>query len=389
MFARLKGYQRLPQTIHDSEWKDHQQKSIMNYKRIKLRTCQWRKVFCSCCLFSVVLILFLSSIFRPGPSFYNKEELLKGIIGSPACMVVVPVTVSRSIYKNTLNHLELSLTEPCQVIISEDTTLWQQSDPNVLDYVKRNPNWIYAKHAAPLCGIFAKASQWSRRALSSYLKYWILGWLKEIIIAPAVNSYTIHFYDLFYFCFNELNIPYSSMVMILEDDIEIRHDSVQFGRWVSKELLANNPNYWALSLTNMQESGQAIYSHDQRVRTKDNYDVFLAHRWSTWGYALTKAQWETWWHKSYPWLMSWDSTLRQTLNYHDIPVIISGLLRSYHSSQMGTHSDALKCKTWKTMDLHVQPVILNYTGLKFSPRIRSESEPGVPEVEKDENCNKR
>jgi len=389
-FSRKNGYQRLPQNVKDNRRRDsYRLWTLLDHKRINASNSRCRNIFCSCCLFLVVLILFLSSIYRPGPSFYNKEELHGGIFGSPECIVIVPVTVSRTTYNNTLHHLELSLTEPCHVIISEDTAYWQQSDSLVLDYVKRNPKWIYAKHAAPLYGIFAKASQWLRRALSSWFKHWFWAGLKEIVILPSVNAYTIHFYDLFFLCFNELNLPYSSMLMVLEDDIEVRHDAIQFGRWVSKKLLANNRNYWALSLQNMQDAGQAIYSDGQRVRTKDNYDVFLTHRWSTWGYALTKTQWETWWHKGYPWWTCWDSTLRKTMKHYDIPVVISGLVRSYHSTSMGTHSVSLNCKPWVTMDLHAQPITLNYAELKFSPRIRSVSEPGVPSVERDTHCDKR
>jgi len=390
MLPRIEGYRRLPQEEENTRRRDsHQLDTLLDYKRVNFNISHYRKIFCSFCLVLVVLILFSCSIYRPGSSFYNKEELLGGIFVSPACIVIVQVTVGRTIYNHTLRHLELSLTEPCYVIISEDTAYWQQSDSLVMDYVKRNPNWIYAKHAAPIYGIPAKASWWLRRALSPLFEHWFWAGLKEIVILPAVNACTIHWYDLFYFCFNELNLPYSSMVMVLEDDIEIRHDAVQFGRWVSIELLANNQNYWALSLTNMQDAGQAIYSHDQRVRTKDNYDVFLAQRWSTWGYALTKTQWDIWWHWGYPWWTCYESTLRKKMHYYDIPVVISGLLRSYHSSSMGIHSNALNCKTWVNMDLHVQPVTLNYSGLKFKPRIRSVSEPGVPSVDKDINCDKR
>jgi len=389
MLSRVKGYRRLPQEEeHNRRTNSHQQGTLLDYKPINVINSHCRKILCSFCLFLVVLILFCSSIYRPGPVFYNKEELLGNFV-SPECIIFVQVTVSRTAYKNTLNHLEQSLTEPCYVIISEETAYWQQSDSDVLDYVKRNPNWVYAKHAAPCFGIFAKGSWLLRRALSRLFEHWFWAGLKEIVILPTINACTIHLYDLFYLCFNELNLPYHGMVMVLEDDIEVRQDAIQFGRWVSKELLANNQNYWALSLAHKQEAGQAIYSHGQKVRTKDNYDVFLSHHWSTWGYALTRAQWEIWWHKGYPWWTCYEGTLRKTKNHYNIQVVISGLVRSFHSSNMGIHSNALTCKTWVNMDLHVQPVTLNYTGLEYSPRIRSVSEPGVPSVDKDNNCDKR
>ena len=121
----------------------------------------------------------------------------------------------------------------------------------------------------------AKFSQWlqshSRPLLDSSSP------LKEIVIVPSVNSYTIHFYDLFHFCFDKLNLPWDSMVMLLEDDIMIRHDAVQFSRWVSTHLLANICKYWALSLNGLDRGGQAVYRSGEIVRDTDNYDVFVAH----------------------------------------------------------------------------------------------------------------
>jgi len=387
MFATMKGYQQLPQTEQVVGKRNSCKEEVLLDEKRRFFSSTLCRNICYCCLFMVVLLLLLSSTFRPGPSFYNKEHILGRISAAAECVIIIPVTVTRITYNNTLHHLELSLTKPCVVIVSEDTSYGQRSDPLVLEYVNRNSNWIYAKHAAPLFGIFAKFSHWLRSGLSQYLDQWQWVWLKEIVIQPIVNAYTIHFYDLFHFCFDELDLPWDSMVMVLEDDIMVRHDAVQFGRWVSKHLLANNQNYWALCLRNMQDYGQAIYRPGERVRDKDNYDVFVVHhRWSTWGYALTRTQWETWWHKSYPWWICWDSTLRKTMDYYDIPTVMSGLVRSRHISQMGTHSYLPGCDPWSEMDLHALPVTLNYTG--FSPRIRDQHEPGVPSVDRI-NCDER
>jgi len=325
----------------------------------------------------------MSSVFRPGSKFYNEEQLLKAIPEAPNCIVIVAVAVTRMTYKNTLKHLELSLSEPCLVIVSEDTAYWQRSDPLVLDYVNRNSKWFYAKHASPLFGIMAKFSQWLQSFSRPLLDR--VPVLKEIVIVPSVNSYSIHFYDLFHFCFDKLNLPWDSMIMVLEDDIMIRHDAVQFSRWVSSHLLAYSRNYWALSLDHLDLGGQAVYRAGEIVRDTDNYDVFVDHNsWSTWGYALTRMQWETWWHKGFSWWICFDSTLRKSMHYYHVPTIVSGLVRSQHTSSVGVHTSIVGCEPWGEVDLHVKPLVLNYTNLGFGPRIR-DPERSLSSIERN-NC---
>jgi len=105
--------------------------------------------------------------------------------------------------------------------------------------------------------------------------------LEELVNLPDVNSYTVHFYDLFHLCFDRLNLPKDGMVMVIEDDIMVRHDAVQFSRWVTKHYLAGEPRFWSLCLTNLDSGGQAVYRTGERVREKDNYDLFIYHHWST------------------------------------------------------------------------------------------------------------
>jgi hypothetical protein len=366
--AKRQGYQQLQQDELVFE-------KITGYWQYRRRIC------CSACFLLVVLFFFFSSIFRPGPAFYNEEQLLKEIPAVPACMVVMTVSVNREYYKTTLRHLELAVTEPCTIMISEDALYWQQSDPLVMEYVNRNPNWVYAKHSAPIFGVFSGLAQWLERATRPAFDYsWVI---KEIVIQFIVNACTVHYYDIFHFCFDRLNLPGDGMVMVLEDDIMIRHDAVQFSRWVSKNMLANRPDYWALSLRFSELENQAVYGHNERVRPKDNYDVFVVHHfWSTWGYALTRAQWDMWWHKGYAWWTSYDATLRKSMNRYDVPTVFSGLVRAQHIAHWGIHTSLGNCNPWGKVDLHASPVIVNYTMLNFSPRIRSASEPAVPSVKR-------
>merc|ERR1719285_927830 len=195
----------------DPLWKDEKWRTW----RLCFSKFTLRRILCSGCFLALILVLFFSSVFRPGSKFYNEEQLLKALPEAPYCIVIVAVSVKRMTYKNTLKHLELSLSEPCIVIVSEDTAYWQRSNPLVLDYVNRNSKWFYAKHASPLFGIMPKFSQWLQSFSSPLLDRVPL--LKEIVIVPSVNSYTIHFYDIL-----------------------IRHDAVQFSRWVSTHLLVNS-----------------------------------------------------------------------------------------------------------------------------------------------------
>jgi len=81
-----------------------------------------RRIGCSFCLLLILFLVLFSSRFRPFSVFYNEKDILGKMPPKPACIVIVPVTVSRTVYRNTLHHLELALTDPCVVIVSEDTS---------------------------------------------------------------------------------------------------------------------------------------------------------------------------------------------------------------------------------------------------------------------------
>jgi len=328
---------------------------------------------CCFCVMMILLILIFTSRFRPGTVFYNEKDILKKIPPELECLVIVPVTGSRTIFKNTLHHLELTLTLPCMVLVSEDAAWWDASNELVLDYVNRNQNWLYAKHASPILGIPRTIFKWIQYFVRGYLSF--IPALEELVIVPDNNSYTVHFYDIFHLCFDRLNLPDSSMVMMIEDDIMVRHDAVQFGRWVTNHYLTGDSKFWSLFLTNLDGGGQAVYKTGERVREDDNYDVVIHHKWSTWGYAITRTQWDKWWHTGFSWWVSFDSVLRKTMDFHNIPSLMSGLVRARHEGTSGVHT-LNGCQRHANVDIHVEPLVLNYTDLNFAPRIRKFSDAG-------------